>query len=104
MAGAVCSLLKMGIDEAEDVKVCINEACLIMLSEKYKTVDIVFDMGSDLTINVCGKGKCEKDILDKSSRELGLVLLNSLIDKVDYKNTDGIISSITLIKRLKNQV
>ncbi len=102
MAGAVCSLIKLGIDDAEDVKVCVNEACLIMMAEKFDTVNIVFGIKNELKINICGKGKCEKyKEIEQSNRELGLTLINSLLDKVEYQNTDGIVSSITLIKRIE---
>lgn len=103
MASAVCSLIKLGIDDAEDIKVCVNEACLIMMSEKYQTVSIDFVVGDELKINVCGQGQCEifKEV-EKSSKELGLILLNSLLDKVDYYSEGGVVSSISLIKRIEH--
>lgn len=101
VASAVCSLLKLSIDEAEDIKVCVNEACLIMLGESFKTVNISFYPDYELKINVSGEGTCKNaSNINCESRELGLTLLNSLLDKVEYSDSQGVVSSITLIKRI----
>lgn len=100
---AVCSLLKLNIDESEDIKVCVNEACLIIMGNNFSRVRLKYDMQENLRISVQGDGNCGSNSinLDKNAKEISLMLLNSLIDKVEYQKEDGIISSITLIKRMK---
>jgi len=101
---AVCSLLNIGIDETEDIKVCVNEACLMMMSANYKRVKLVFNGQNDLVITVTGEGSCEKNkVFDDKSKDLGLTLLNSLIDDVKYIKSQGLITSITLTKRIKQR-
>jgi anti-sigma regulatory factor (Ser/Thr protein kinase) len=98
---AVCSLMKIDINETEDIKVCVNEACLIMMNSRYSNVNVKYNMENNLKICVQGSGSCLNPInSDEDSKELSLMLLNSLVDEVDYKKDGGIISSIILTKRM----
>lgn len=100
-ASAVCSLLKIDIDETEDIKVCVNEACLIMMGSNFSRVNIDFNMEKNLEINISGSGSCNKSLnADNENKELSVMLLNSLIDNVEYKKDGEKITSITLLKRM----
>ena len=98
---AVCSMLNLDIEETEDIKVCVNEACLMIMSGNYKSVKVVYNTDNNLMITVTGEGKCDKiKVFNQESKELGLTMLNSLIDNVEYHKTNGNVSSITLTKRI----
>ena len=99
-ASAVCSLLKIDIEEAEDIKVCVNEACLIMMGNNFSKVNINFDMENNLKIDISGSGNCSKSLNSADNKDLSVMLLNSLIDNVEYKKDGEKITSITLIKRM----
>ena len=98
---AVCSLLSADIDLSEDIKVCVNEACLMLMGYKYKNIKITYTLNDNLVINVEGQGICKVSNYD-INKEFVLALINSLVDKVDYNNNNsGVLSSITLTKRIK---
>jgi anti-sigma regulatory factor (Ser/Thr protein kinase) len=97
---AVCSLLNVNIEEAEDIKVCVNEACLMFMRFSYKTAKLSFIMDNPLVIRIEAEGKCDKNSFKDGNEELGLTLLNSLLDEARYEHSDGILTGITLCKRI----
>ncbi len=99
---AVCSLLNLNLDDSEDLKVCVNEACLLIMGQNYKVVRLVYNLGDTLTIGVYGEGVCDNPpkSIGEEERELCVQLLNSLVDKVEYNKVGGIIESIMLVKRI----
>lgn len=85
--------LKLSIDEIEDIKVCIGEACNNALSlNTKKEISIVFNVEEDeLSIEVEGVIEDIPHELDESNeRELGLLIIKSLMDRVVF-NEIGII-------------
>lgn len=83
----ICSNLSFNIDEIEDIKVCVSEACNNVIVQK-DIQQIYLDYEIDekgLIIEV-------KDVLEKLNNdkqdgfdgELGLLIISSLMDKVEF--------------------
>ena len=92
-ASSIAYNLNMSIDEIEDIKVCIGEACNNSLSlSKKDDISIVFRVGKeDITIEVDGVLENIPEELDEvNERELGLLIIRTLMDTVEY-NESGII-------------
>lgn len=81
--------LNMNIDEIEDIKVCIGEACnnSLSLSDK-KEISIIFEVDSEkITIEVDGVIENIPEELDENNeRELGLLIIRTLMDSVEYND------------------
>ena len=86
----------LNVDEIEDIKVSIAEACINALSfNKREEIDIEFEVETDkLIIKV-------KDVLENipnqidegKERDLGLLIIKSLMDEVEFTE-----EGITMIK------
>ncbi len=84
---AVAHNLKLNIDEIEDIKVCVGEACVNVINQKNNDeISIVFEVEKDkLTIMV-------EDVIDNiesdnegfKEEELGLLIIKSLMDDVTF--------------------
>ena len=96
---AIAHNLKLNMDEIEDIKVCIGEACVNVINQKNKgEISIKFEVKKDkLTIIV-------KDVIDNvqsdnegfKEEELGLLIIKSLMDEVIF--TDQGINMIKYIE------
>lgn len=79
--------MALSIDDIEDIKVSIGEACInaLMLNEKEEIL-IVFEIEEErLTVKVTGvTGEIPDHIEDKRERQLGLLIIKSLMDKVEF--------------------
>ncbi|WMM24712.1 ATP-binding protein [Tissierella sp. MB52-C2] len=79
--------MALSIDDIEDIKVSIGEACInaLMLNEKEEIL-IVFEIEEErLTVKVTGVTEEIPDhIEDKKERQLGLLIIKSLMDKVEF--------------------
>lgn len=91
-SSSICSNMGFNIEDIEDVKVAISEACinaLNMIGNLYKELNIVFEIEKDkLVINM--ENVSSPKILDKEFSEesqLGLLIIESLMDKVEFSHT-----------------
>lgn len=90
---AIAHNLGINIDEMEDVKVCIGEACINVINQNNKDeISIQFHVEENkLTVKV--KDVLEDVTNDDSScfkeSELGLLIIKSLMDEVEF-NDQGI--------------
>ncbi len=84
--------MALSLDDLEDIKVAIGEACLnsLMLNEKDE-INLVFEVNENsLNMEVSGaKEEIPGDIEEKKERELGLLIIRSLMDEVTF-NGNGI--------------
>lgn len=84
---AIAHNLKLCIDEIEDIKVCIGEACVNVINKNDKDeISIQYEVEKDrLTIKV--KDVIENHIEntdDYKEAELGLLIIKSLMDEVQF--------------------
>lgn len=92
----------LSIDDIEDIKVCIGEACINSLSvNNSEEILLVFEVREDrLTIKINNVIKETSDELEKFRElELGLLIIKSLMDEV-YFNEFG----IEMIKYIEDDV
>lgn len=95
----------LNIDDIEDIKVCIGEACINSLSvNNSEEIKLVFEVTKDkLTIRVNNVEEISEEITDEletfKELELGLLIIKSLMDEV-YFNEFG----IEMIKYIEDDV
>lgn len=85
----------LNVDEIEDIKVSIGEACANSLSISHnESITIEFFLHEDkLEIKVSGvKENIPEGIEENKERELGILIIKSLMDKVRFDD-DGITMS-----------
>jgi len=93
-AAAVGSRMRFSVDEIDDLKLAIAEACTncIQRSEGIENIDIRWEAGpNELRITVTGDGRAPKLESVKASAEdpkvggLGVFLIRALMDDVEYE-------------------
>lgn len=91
----------LNIDDIEDIKVSIGEACInsIMLNEGVKEISLIFQIDEEkLSIGVSGVRECiSGSIEEKKERELGLLIIKSLMDEVVFSE-----NGIKMIKYIED--
>lgn len=95
-ASSIANNMGLNIDEIEDIKVCISEACINVLNfNETEEINVVFNLKED-GIYIDIKGMIE-DISEDSEHakqgKMGLLIINSLMDSVEFKD-----SYMTMIK------
>lgn len=82
----------LNVDDIEDIKVSIGEACInSLMSDGKEEISLVFEIDEEkLSIEVMNvKEEIPDDLQEKRERELGLLIIKSLMDEVIF-NEDGI--------------
>jgi len=85
----------LNVDEIEDIKVSIGEACINSLNiTNDESITIEYFLSDEkLKINVTGASEhIPDDIEESKERELGVLIIKSLMDEVAF-TSDGIIMS-----------
>lgn len=97
-ASSVANNMEVNVDEIEDIKVCISEACMNTLNfSDDENIEITFDLKDD-GIYIKIKNVVEDIPADKKyskQGEMGLLIINSLMDKVEFK--DGYMTMVKFI-------
>lgn len=95
--GGVCSMAGADMDAAEDFKVCVTEALLILKRGGAKGASVSFSIEDGIrAIVLCeGRGAAESA---QEENEISIALLGALIDGVTYSDDDGGICRIELYK------
>ena len=111
MESMVLELHKKHIEDIEDIKVAIGEACnnSVMHGNKAAKIKLAFTNGENCFISEIvdeGDGfdvsEYEKpDLDDYKGRGLGIYIMESLMDKVEISTTPGNGTRIQLIKNMK---
>ncbi|MCM1546478.1 MAG: hypothetical protein NC033_05520 [Clostridiales bacterium] len=90
--GAVCAVADVGIDSAEDMKVCVTESCLILKGCGFEGVKISLGTqgGVHAVVEGTGGNPCESD------NDFSLALVSALVTDCALEKTGGAISKLTL--------
>lgn len=95
-SSSIANAFNLNVDEIEDIKVCVNEACVNILNfSDAREIDIKFSLIKD-RINISIKNVVEnisEDAEYSKQGEMGLLIINSLMDEVEFKN-----NTITMVK------
>lgn len=89
-ASSISNKCGLNIDEIEDIKVSIGEACINSLSlTNEDTISINFNVDEEkLVITVAGaKENIPNGLNETKERELGVLIIKSLMDKVLFNDT-----------------
>lgn len=113
---AIASRMGFNIEEIEDIKVAIAEACTNTLenslNDKEENFDIDFDMYLDklvITVKDSGNGFSIDNIKELKVEELGegglgIFIINSLMDEVEIINDKEKGTEIRMIKYIKDDI
>lgn len=97
-ASSVANTMELNVDEIEDIKVCISEACMNALNfNENEQIEAVFDLKDDgiyITIKDVVKD-IPADMKYSKQGEMGLLIINSLMDNVEFK--DGYMTMVKTI-------
>ena len=85
------SSMALDIDDIEDIKVSIGEACINSLIDDSEEINITFMIDEEkISIEVSNViEEIPDDMDEKKERELGLLIIKSLMDQVNF-NEKGI--------------
>lgn len=84
-SSAICCNMGLSIDDIEDIKVSIAEACINALN-KSEQLRIKFRIEKDkLTMRVNNVSSCKDGEIDLNrEKELGILIIKSLMDEVNF--------------------
>ncbi|WP_427340708.1 ATP-binding protein [Caloranaerobacter sp. DY30410] len=109
-SSAIASRIGFDIEEIEDIKVAIAEACtMIIKNGENQNIDIKFEIMEDrLIINIQAKQFVCQERYDEVSdiddnRSLSILIIESLMDGVRCENCDGIVC-LKMMKKLRVDV
>lgn len=91
-ASGIGNNMMLNIDDIEDIKVCIGEACTnSLITKKSNKINIMFEVGEKkLLVKISDTLETiPENIKEKRDRELGLLIIKSLMDEVKFTD-DGI--------------
>lgn len=98
----IANNMGLNYEQIEDIKVSIGEACINSLSlNDLDEISLVFEVNKDkLSIKVHGvRESISESRKDARELELGLLIINSLMDKVNFSE-----SGIEMIKYVEDDV
>ncbi|NLV87874.1 MAG: histidine kinase [Tissierellia bacterium] len=101
-ASGIAYSMALNIDEIEDIKVSIGEACINSLNfSEEDEISLTFIIDEEkLSITVSGvKENIPEELDEKRERELGLLIIKSLMDEVVF-NEKG----IEMIKYIEDDI
>lgn len=91
--GGLCALAGFDVDTAEDYKVCVTEALLILSRNGFTHANLLFTVGETLACQLTGEGDCAP--ASDETDDISYALLSALLGKVDYtKNAEGRVLAI----------
>lgn len=84
---SICCSMGLNVDDIEDIKVSIGEACInsLILSDK-EEISLVFEIDEEkLCVKVSDvKKNINEESDNRRERELGLLIIKSLMDEVKF--------------------
>ncbi|MBD5560735.1 MAG: hypothetical protein HDQ87_10370 [Clostridia bacterium] len=94
--------LNFRINEIEDIKSCIAEACLLLMNgQRCRGLDITVDPGADLTVTVRGEHvepDMETDFEDFND-EFSRIMIESLSDESSFAEENGLLTEVAFVKQ-----
>lgn len=95
-ASSIANNMELNIDEIEDLKVSLSEACTNVINFKdSEELNILFTLKEDgIYVDIEDVLEDIPEDLDNAKQgQMGLLIINSLMDKVEFKD-----SHITMVK------
>lgn len=104
---AIANRLGFSIDEIDDIKVAVAEACTNILENCIKEVNytVLYELyENELLISVKGKTDNKDNKVNSQEGELGIFIIESLMDEVDFIDNDKDYIEISMIKKIEEIV
>lgn len=100
---AIANRIGFNIEEIDDIKVAIAEACTIMLENKSEenNIDIEYILESNKITIVVRNNKSEINLEQLDEKGLGLFIIKSLMDKVEINNKQSY-GELKMIKKIED--
>ena len=90
-AGSVAKILKLGIDDAEDLKLVTSEGCGILFAQKYESCEVCFDWtDKGAEISFAGRAGEVAPACAEEEIAVSLMLLEGLCEEVSTERADAI--------------
>ncbi|WP_425449248.1 ATP-binding protein [Dethiothermospora halolimnae] len=101
---AIANKIGFNIEEIDDIKVAIAEACTKAINNgiKNKNINIEFEIHSN-AMTIITEYEKDKNIESSKEAELGLFIIQSLMDKVELVDANDIYK-IKMIKEIEDVV
>jgi len=99
---AISSRFGFDIDEIEDIKVAVAEACIALMNQKqsFKCINLRYEVSEELCIHVTGEGVLEVSSNGMEENDLSLYIIDSLMDFVEFHREEGMVREISMKKYL----
>jgi len=105
-ASAITARVGLNIDDIEDFKVAIAEACISIINQKkkYKMLKIVFEIDNSIRVIVSGDEIANEDSEEEKTEEqdLSQYIIESLMDSVEFIKEQETIIQIKMEKKIKD--
>ena len=101
-ASGIANNMLLNIDDIEDIKVCVSEACInSLMTDNNDKIMITFEIEEEKIVIKISDAleNIPESIKEKRDRELGLLIIKSLMDEVNF--TDN---GIEMIKNIEVDV
>lgn len=98
-ASGLANNMSLSIDDIEDIKVCVGEACVNSLIKKDNDkISVIFEIEEEKIIIKISDTleNIPEDIKEKRDRDLGLLIIKSLMDEVKFTH-----NGIEMIKNIE---
>ncbi len=84
-ASGVCSRLGMAIEQMEDVKAAVSEACILMINDQagFSRLAVSFTYGDTLEVCVRGEEPGGVPVSEEIDADFSMALLAALADEVE---------------------
>lgn len=82
VTGGVCALVGLGLDEAEDCKVCVTESLLLLLGGGGKNAKVTFERGKNLSVLLEAEYSGEKSGAPVEE-EISVALLRAFVEDLE---------------------
>ena len=104
-ASSVANRMNFDIDEIEDIKTAVSEACTYIIKSLTNNVrssfDITFVMGADsIEINISSQGS----IASVDPKDMSLMMIKAMVDEFEIKNSEKSCVTINMKKKHKMSI
>lgn len=101
-ASGIAGSLEYTLDEIEDLKSCISEACLLVLyGQECDSLFIETRVSDDIkiTVNAVDAKPAKEGEFADFSEEISRIMIEALSDESDFNEVDGILQSVSFVKK-----
>jgi len=98
----IAGKLDFALDDIEDLKSCVSEACLLILcGQECDGIDISIEVGGEIKVDVSGinvrPGNCGEDA--GFNEEISRIMIEALSEDVKFEEEKGILTNISFSKK-----